>query len=247
MGQEQSAGQVRTAPAYWDLGAMYRVIAELLLNPGFRDQELVERELEQVPECAVRERMERFLASPLATDVGEYTQTLELSPPCPLYLGSYVFDEPSSCRGAGASGRNTYMIELGALYEHYGLGVGDHELPDFLPVMIEFMAVSLEMPERDGIGLRRRFVEKQMQPGLPPLRQALQKYESIYDLLIEGLEIAVDEDLERMVDDPVWLSPEVKETIPTASQPVPEVRVKVPNLPSQARSADITMSGVRRS
>jgi nitrate reductase molybdenum cofactor assembly chaperone NarJ/NarW len=204
----------QSAPASWDLGAIYRAISELLLNPAFRDEERIALDLARIGPSPVRERLERFLASPRAHDVDEYTQTLELAPPCPLYLGAYIFEEPNSCRGAGASGRNHFMIELSALYAHYGFSLGDRELPDFAPVVAEFLAVSLAHPERDGVGLRRRFVDKQVRPGLAPLRKGLQKYESIYDLLIEALEIAVDEDLERMADDPVWLPPEVQETIP---------------------------------
>lgn len=207
-------GQPQTPPAAWDLGAIYRIIAELLINPAFRDEERVAQELVRLPASAVRERIERFLASPQSLDVGEYTETLELAPPCPLYLGAYTYAEPSSCRGAGASGRNGFMIELAALYEHFGVSLGEKELPDFVPVAVEFLAISLDRPERDGIGLRRRLLEKYLQPGLPPLRKALQKYESIYDLLIEALETAVNEDLERLADDPVWLSPEVTSTIP---------------------------------
>lgn len=211
-GNQAIAG--RSAPAFWDLGAMYRVIAELLLNPVIRDEQRVARDLAAIPECPVRECIERFRASPASTDVDEYTQTLELAPPVPLYFGAYVFEEPSSCRGAGASGRNGYMIELGAMYEHFGLGLGDRELPDYVPAIVEFLALSLERPERDGIGLRRRLVDKYVQPGVAPLRKALQKYESVYDLLIEALEIALAEDLERLAEDPVWIPPEVAATIP---------------------------------
>ncbi len=208
-----------SAPAHWNLGAIYRVVAELLLSPAVRDQGRIDRDLAALPpDAPLVGCIERFLATPSAHSVDEYTQTLELQPPCPLYLGAYIYEEPSSCRGAGACGRNGYMIELGALYEHFGFDLGARELSDFLPAMVDFAAVSLELPERDGIGLRRRFVEKYLQPGLPPLRRALQKYESVYDLLIEALEIAVDEDLERMVDDPVWLSPEVRVTIPKPSE-----------------------------
>ncbi len=221
-----------TPPADWDLGAVYRVVAELLLNPGVRDMERVDLNRARLPNAPVREMIEGFLASPAAHNIDEYTQTLELNPPCPLYLGSYVFDEPNSCRGAGACGRNGYMIELGALYEHYGLGLGGSELPDFLPVMAEFLAMSLDHPERDGIGLRRRFVEKQVQPGLAPLRKSLQKYESVYDLLIAALEAAVEEDLERLADDPVWVSPEVKATIPQR--------------PPQTATLNLKMTGMER-
>ena len=207
-------GLPHNAPAGWDLGAIYRIVSELLLNPEYRDDERVAQNLARLGASPVRERIARFLESPRSSDVDEYTQTLELAPPCPLYLGAYIYEEPSSCRGAGASGRNQFMIELAALYEHFGVTLGDQELPDFVPVVIEFMAVSLDRPERDGIGLRRRLVDKYVHPGIAPLRKALQKYESVYDLLIEALEIAVNEDLERLADEPVWLAPEVKDTIP---------------------------------
>jgi nitrate reductase molybdenum cofactor assembly chaperone NarJ/NarW len=207
-------GLPHSAPAGWDLGAMYRIIAELLLNPAFRDEESIARNFARLGESPVRECLARFLDSPRASDVDEYTQTLELAPPCPLYFGAYIYEEPSSCRGAGASGRNQFMIELAALYEHFGVTLGDRELPDFVPVVIEFLAVSLEHPERDGIGLRKRLVDKHVHAGLAPLRKALQKYESVYDQLIEALEYTVNEDLERMADEPVWLAPEVKDTIP---------------------------------
>ncbi len=210
----QETAQHYAASATWDLAAIYRVVSELLLNPAFRDEERIAQNLARVTNSPVRELLERFLASPRAFDVDEYTQTLELAPPCPLYLGAYIYEEPSSCRGAGASGRNQFMIELSALYEHFGFTLGDQELPDFVPVAIEFLAVSLEHPERDGIGLRKRLVDKYVHAGLAPLRKALQKYESVYDHLIEALEIAVNEDLERLADDPVWLAPEVKDTIP---------------------------------
>lgn len=216
-----------TVPAGWNIGAAYRVISELLLNPEFRDALRVAQELGPLTGSALVEPIERFLETPGAYDVGEYTQTLELAPPCPLYLGAYMYEEPSSCRGAGASGRNTFMIEIAAIYEHFGFTMGDSELPDFVPVVVEFLAVSLDHSERDGIGLRRRLVEKYVQPGLAPLRKALKKYESVYDLLIEALERAVNEDLERMADDPIWLAPEVKSTIPQRIATSPSLDVSM--------------------
>lgn len=200
--------------ANWDLGAIYEVIAELLLNPEVRDASRLERGLDLIPDSGVRELIQRFNSNPAAHNVDEYTQTLELTPPCPLYLGAHMYEEPNSCRGAGACDRNQYMIELGAIYEHFGLGVDGRELADFLPVMVDFMSASSARAERDGIGLRRRFVEHYLAPGLPALRKSMRKYESVYELLVEALEIAIDEDLERMADDPIWMAPEILETIP---------------------------------
>lgn len=204
--------------AGWDLGVIYALISELLLNPEVRDQAWVKSTLERLPNSAVRELLERFDASPAAHNVDEYTQTLELTPPCPLYLGAHMYEEPNSCRGAGACDRNQYMIELGAIYEHFGLGVEGRELTDFLPVMVDFLGASATRSEMDGIGLRRRFVEHYVSPGLPALRASMRKYESVYELLVEALEVTIDEDLERMAEDPIWLPPEILETIPVTIQ-----------------------------
>ncbi|MGB5834212.1 MAG: molecular chaperone TorD family protein [Thiohalocapsa sp.] len=216
MNAAQPTRNVSAGSAGWDLGAMYSLIAELMLNPAARDSERVERYLEPLPESPVREIIARFLATPAAQDVGEYTATLELTPPCPLYLGAHMYDEPTSCRGAGACGRNQYMIELAAIYEHFGVSMGGAEMPDFLPVMIDFMAFSLERPDRDGIGLRRHYVEHYVQPGLPSIRKAMHKYESVYELLVDALQIVVEEDIERLADDPVWVAPDVNSTIPVS-------------------------------
>ncbi|WP_170106811.1 nitrate reductase molybdenum cofactor assembly chaperone [Rhodovulum imhoffii] len=202
------------APACWDLGAAYGLIAELLVNPEFRDKDRIDLNRGKIAGSAPGEIIEDFLASPASRDVDEYTQTLELSPPCPLYFGAYMYEEPSSCRGAGASGRNAYMIELAAVYAHFGLELGDSELPDYVPVALEFLAISIERSEHDGIGLRRRLLDTLIQPGIAPLRKALQKYECAYDMLFDALQLVVEEDLERMSDDPIWLPPEVEATIP---------------------------------
>jgi len=202
--------------ADWDLKAMYGLIAELMINPAARDKERVDSLLWALPQSPVRESIEQFIASPASQDVQEYTATLELTPPCPLYLGAHMYDEPNSCRGAGACGRNQYMIELKAVYEHFGVSMDGGELPDFLPLMIEFAAVSLDHKDLDNIGLRRRFVGTYMQPGLPHLRKAMRKYESVYERLIEQLEIVIEEDLARSADDPAWVEPEAATTIPVS-------------------------------
>lgn len=201
-------GRTPTVPDQ-TLAAAYRVIAELLLNPDSRDAERVDHEsaaLAAAP-AAIRDPIASFLAAPAAADSVEYTQTLELTPPCPLYLGAYIFDEPKSCRGAGMSGRNGYMIEIAAVYNHFGVALGGGELADYLPAMVEFLALSLEAKDRDTIGLRRRFVEQQVLPGLPLLRAALEKYESPYLQLIDALQCVVENDALTMFAGPIWVPP----------------------------------------
>lgn len=200
----------RSAPAEpRELAAGYRLVAELLLNPEHRDPKRLREAgtvLDSVP-ARVREKLRTFLSSSAAEDVDEYTVVLELAPPCPLYLGTYLFEEPNSCRGAGLSGRNGYMIELSGVYSHYGLKLGGGELADYLPAMVDFLALSLERRDRDDIGLRRRFVEFYVLPALPKLRAELEKFDSGYQHLIEALEALVDEDIVANFDDPMWIPP----------------------------------------
>lgn len=112
----------------------------------------------------VARRIDRPAADQLARFVDEYEEisteqyvdTLELEPACPLYLGDYVFDEPSTCRDIADADRNQYMVELAGIYEHYGLVIED-ELPDFVPAMAEFLSMTLD---HRGDALRQDFLER---------------------------------------------------------------------------------------
>jgi nitrate reductase delta subunit len=181
----------------------------LLLYPEDRNRKQIAANIAALadgPEAA-RSPLEVFLANPRSSDLDEYLSVLELSPPCPLYLGAYIFDEPSTCLGAGLSSRNGYVIEVAAVYRHFGFEHGGNELADFLPLMTEFLAASLERLERDGIGIRRRFVEHYVLPGLKPLRERLVQYDSPYAGLVAALEVAIEQDRALQASDPIWVPP----------------------------------------
>jgi len=201
--------EIKMAVNEKQLVAAYQTIAELLLYPEDRDTDRIANcmaELGNAP-TPLMEGLHEFLASSQSGDANEYVQVLELSPPCPLYLGSYMFDEPKSCLGAGLSGRNGYMMELAGAYRHFGFEIGEGELTDFVPAMAEFLAISLDNSGLDPIGLRRRFVESYVKPGLEPMRKALAKYDSPYGLVIGALEAAVDADIALHADGPMWKVP----------------------------------------
>jgi nitrate reductase delta subunit len=199
--------------------AGYRLIAELFVNPSQRiDSDIalwlnmVKVELPEVAQIA-----EQFLALDSSLSSNEYVSTLELSPPCPLYLGTHLFEEPSTCSGISTSPRNAYMLELGGVYEHFGFDLGSIELPDFLPVMLEFAALSIENEEIDTIGLRKRFLEKYLRLGIRPLSNRLEKFKSDYRLLMNAIEILVNVDLQRTEDQPMWEPPDE----PSGKVPLP--------------------------
>lgn len=197
------------------LAASYRAIGELLMHPDERDQTRVAALVSTLRTAAaeIAGRITAFMYDERAWNADEYVQTLELSPPCPLYIGSYLFDEPTNCRGAGTSGRNAYMVELKGIYRHFGFELAARELPDFLPVVLEFAALGLELGERDRIGLRRHFLEHHVQPGIAPLREALCRYESPYALLVEALGATIDLDLAAQGDVRPWKAPDQHRTV----------------------------------
>ena len=192
------------------LADTYSLIAELLIHPSERDDATIQQALETVRAgpAAVLAPIERFLAEPAAHSADEYVQTVELAPPCPLYLGHYLFDEPESCQGVGLSGRNEYMIELINVYKCFGFEMTNRELSDFLPVIVDFLGISLERSELDQIGLRRWFLENLIVPGIAPMKENLEKYESPYANLVGSLGAALQADAEMLADQPAWKRPE---------------------------------------
>jgi nitrate reductase delta subunit len=121
-----------------------------------------------------------------------YVELFELNPRCPLYLGSHAFDEPKTCAQAALSDRNEYMIELVGIYKHFGLTLKGRELPDYLPLMVEFLALTAEVDDP----IRERFIREYLLPFLPPLRERLAALSSPYLHLAEGLERLLKLDLD---------------------------------------------------
>ncbi len=191
------------------LTSAYLLISELFLYPEDRDEARIRAEMARLDDApaSMRAPLEDFLATPAATDAEEYVATLELAPLAPLYLGAYLFPEPKSCRGAGMSERNGYMLELNNIYRHFGVEFAGREMSDFVPVIVEFLGISLERSDEDRIGLRRYLVETLLINGIESLLSALRKCESPYLLLVEALRVALAEDIAQMSAGPIWQPP----------------------------------------
>ncbi len=201
------------------LTAAYRLISELFVYPEDRDPARIEAEMAALAGApkALRKPLDDFLAARLAGSAEEYVATLELAPAVPLYLGSHLYDEPQSCRGAGMSGRNAYMLELANIYRHFGVELAGGELADFVPVMVEFLGLSLERSDQDQIGLRRYFVETMLTTGLASLLSALRRHESPYAHLVDALGVALAEDIAQMAGGPKWQPPADDDRLPVAA------------------------------
>lgn len=175
---------------------VYGCIAELWCSPQDVDMQRSRREAREVATALkdLHAEVETSLARFLQEDpVGEeeYIGLFELEPRCPLYLGSHGFDEPMTCAHAAVSDRNEYMIELAAIYRHFGFEPKG-ELPDYLPMMVEFLTL---VPAEPDEWLRTKFIREYMLPFLPPMRSKLEGLGSPYLHLLGALQGILSLDL----------------------------------------------------
>ena len=176
---------------------VYVALAELWSSPQDIDQEkaggLTSEALarwesidEAGPTC-----LSRFLQAPVPET--DYVDLFELDPRCPLYLGSHTFDEPTTCAGAATSDRNGYMLELGGIYKHFGMTLNGKELADYLPLMMEFLALSAESEDP----IRDKLIREYILPYLPPMRSKLEELKTPYLYLLDALERTLKFDLKN--------------------------------------------------
>lgn len=90
-----------------------------------------------------REALESFIAWIRETDLldleATYVETFDRSKKVSLYLFEHVYGESRD--------RGPAMVELSEAYREQGLEIDSHELPDFLPLFLEFCA---HLPEAEG-------------------------------------------------------------------------------------------------
>ena len=174
---------------------IYSVLAEAWSPPQDIDEETSNLEGDALAEW---ESIDREGAALLAKFLGdrisetEYVELFELDPRCPPYLGSHSFDEPMTCAGAAISDRNGYMLDLLGIYKHFGMTPNGKELADYLPLMVEFLALSVDSEDP----IRNKFVEEYMFPFLAPMRSKLEELKTSYLYLFDALERAIKLDME---------------------------------------------------
>ncbi len=182
------------------LTSCYQLLAELLLYPEERRDDLIGQLgplTEAAPDEVSRPLLE-LLADPAIHDCGAYIEELEMNKKRPLYLGFYLFDEPDSCQSAGTCGRNGYMIELSGIYRHYGLELDGHELPDFLPLVLDFLALSADKRTREEGGIRTQMIERYVQPAVVAMHERFSEHGGPWLLAVEALAALLRAELEEL-------------------------------------------------
>ena len=178
---------------------VYALIGELWCSPPEADTERAKTKkdaervlagLETVDEKSAK-LLSIFLKEETISDE-DYIDLFELQPQCPLYLGSHTFDEPKTCANAAVSDRNEYMIDLIGIYRHFGQSIDGGELPDYLPLMIDFLSLTADSKDDP---IRGKFINEYIMPFLPPIRSRLEELETPYLHLLNALEKVIDFDL----------------------------------------------------
>ncbi|MBO6481967.1 MAG: nitrate reductase molybdenum cofactor assembly chaperone [Pelagibacteraceae bacterium] len=178
---------------------VYSLMAELWCSPSEMNAKKDEikkhtkgviKKLENIDkESAVLLR--KFLEENTISDES-YIDLFELDPQCALYLGSHKYDEPKMCANAAVSDRNKYMIELKAIYKHFRKIPDEKELPDYLPLMIDFLSLTIESKD-DSV--RGKFIKEYLLPFLPLIHSKLKELKTPYVYLIDALDKIINIDL----------------------------------------------------
>lgn len=169
-------------------GEGYAVLADLWCSPGDTDMddaharagELLSDLARVAPEAEAS--LQLFLAERASEE--DYVDLFELDPRCPLYVGYHSFDEPRTCANAGVSDRNAYMIEITGIYRHLGLALDGGEMPDYLPLMLEFLALTSASDDP----VRLKLIKEYILPYLPPMRKRLESLKTLYTHLFDVTE-----------------------------------------------------------
>jgi nitrate reductase delta subunit len=117
-----------------------KVLSFLLQYPEAESLEFLEDlhiAAQAIPDNARRQPVTDFLAhlqgSPLIRLQEDYTATFDLSPPTSLNLTYHRWGEGKE--------RGSALARLVDLYARAGYEIGDGELPDYLPLVLEFLSV----------------------------------------------------------------------------------------------------------
>jgi nitrate reductase molybdenum cofactor assembly chaperone NarJ/NarW len=126
-----------------------KIISLLLQYPdeGFsRSLPLMETSINRLPESSARDKLARFIsyfqATPLLRLQETYTETFDLDPSTCLNLTYHLLGDGKK--------RGNVMAGLQQIYHEAGYETTTGELPDYLPLMLEFLS---ECPECDGAGM----------------------------------------------------------------------------------------------
>jgi len=120
---------------------IYKLLSVLLEYP---EQELLDHlpelserlaasdEIDEAEREALRGFVAHLASKPLTALQEDYVQTFDMVAEHSLHLTHHLFGDDKN--------RGPALIDLGELYKDYGVEVQGNELPDYLPLILEFAA-----------------------------------------------------------------------------------------------------------
>lgn len=162
---------------------IYKIISALLEYPDlelFDNLTEIEQALDEVTDSDVAEwnAVKQFITWMKAGDPtqiqADYVKTFDLTPEHSLHLTHHLFGDDND------RNRGPALIDLGELYKDYGVKVMTNELPDYLPLVLEFAAM---LEDAEG----REFLSDAVKV-LKVLAANLAKAESPYAPLVSIIE-----------------------------------------------------------
>jgi nitrate reductase delta subunit len=118
---------------------IYKIMSALLEYPDAELQAALpeiktllraEAQLAEPEQTALEEFLERMASNDLTELQAAYVQTFDLTPEHSLHLTHHLFGDER--------GRGPALIDLAEFYKSYGLHADEKELPDYLPLLLEF-------------------------------------------------------------------------------------------------------------
>ena len=120
---------------------LYKLLSVLLEYPG---QELIDHlpelsqrvagsvDIDEAERAALLCFINHLAGQPLTKLQEDYVQTFDMTAEHSLHLTHHLFGDDKN--------RGPALIDLGELYKDYGVQVQGNELPDYLPLILEFVA-----------------------------------------------------------------------------------------------------------
>jgi nitrate reductase delta subunit len=123
---------------------IYKILSALLEYP---DQELIDHlpeiraeignslDIDVTEKEALLKLLDHLANTPLTELQAAYVKTFDMTPEHSLHLTHHLFGDDND------KNRGPALIDLGELYKDYGVKVMTNELPDYLPLVLEFVAM----------------------------------------------------------------------------------------------------------
>jgi|GEM_PF-1683474 len=171
------------------VGLLYIALARLFDKPA--EAVKLADEITSLAESLGISGLADFFREASGVDLEEHrVEMFELAPRCPPYGGYYALGEDSRERG-------WYMHQILTYYKAFGLAADvRRELPDYLPVMLEFLGATYAVDDLGRRTMRRDFYRRFIKPWLGRFSQCVERAGSPYRHLVAALRQLLELDFE---------------------------------------------------